>query len=506
MPAEIVGSKLHLDGYMYYRTRERNERTYWECLRSKKKECSARAVSIIGANGHIEIVRGPANSPHSHPPNVEENVAEKFNVRLKRRAHDHPEERPAQMLRTELQGVDPGVLSQLPEQPALVRKIQRARKKHMPASPRSLDDVLQIPDVYQKTLVGEMFLLHDSRPDDEDELSDDDVSDDESATEEPRRRRVIVFSTRKNIELLCESTIWFLDGTFKTAPAIFAQIFTVIGLRRRIGTRAGAEENVAIPLVYCLLSGKDQSLYEEALQAVHRAVHQFRVAPCAPIKIMTDFELAIIQATKKIFPATSVSACFFHLGQIIYRQIQAAGLQARYSDTEDRSIKKFSHMLMSLAFVPVGDIRRAFTTLRAACPAELHGVFDFFKKNYITGTPARGTRRATAPRYSPPLWNQYATALVKSHRTNNVSEGWHNRFSQVVGKHHPDLYSLLSEFQTEQGYTEICVQELALGKKVRYAPSKKWQDLQIRLESIAAEYDQVPILEYLANLSYNVSL
>ena len=94
-------------------------------------------------------------------------------------------------------------------------------------------------------------------------------------------------------------------------------------------------------------------------------------------------------------------------------------------------------------------------------------VFDFFNKNYVTGTPGRGNRRAVSSRYP----------LAKSHRTNNVSEGWHIRFRQVVGKHHPDLYSALSEFQKEQGYMEICVQELALGKKIKYATQKKWRDL-----------------------------
>ena len=123
MPFEIVRTKLHLDGYMYYRTRESNERTYWECRRSKLKECSARAVTILGADGHIAVERGPADSPHSHLPNVEENVAEKLNVQLKKRARDHTEQRPAQMLRTEHQGVDPGVLSQLPEQTVLVWEI-----------------------------------------------------------------------------------------------------------------------------------------------------------------------------------------------------------------------------------------------------------------------------------------------------------------------------------------------------------------------------------------------
>jgi len=38
-------------------------------------------------------------------------------------------------------------------------------------------------------------------------------------------------------------------------------------------------------------------------------------------------------------------------------------------------------------------------------------------------------------------------------------------FRLVAGKHHPDLYSALPEFQKEQGYMEICVQELALGER-----------------------------------------
>ena len=91
----------------------------------------------------------------------------------------------------------------------------------------------------------------------------------------------------------------------------------------------------------------------------------------------------------------------------------------------------------------------------------------------ISGKPARGRRRAVAPRYPPKIWNQYETAVTKSHRTNNVSEGWHNRFRVVVVKHHPDLYTAIGELQKEQGYTEICVAELSMGKKVKYAPKKK---------------------------------
>ena len=50
-----------------------------------------------------------------------------------------------------------------------------------------------------------------------DSLDDADPDDDDDKEyEEPQR--VVVFVTRRNIQLLCKSSVWFLDGTFKTSP------------------------------------------------------------------------------------------------------------------------------------------------------------------------------------------------------------------------------------------------------------------------------------------------
>ena len=53
---------------------------------------------------------------------------------------------------------------------------------------------------------------------------------------------------------------------------------------------------------------------------------------------------------------------------------------------------------------------------------------------------------------------------------------------------------------------EICVNELALGKKVKAAPTAKWRELQSRLEAIAPEYQTRPRLEYLRAIAANVSI
>lgn len=65
----------------------------------------------------------------------------------------------------------------------------------------------------------------------------------------------------------------------------------------------------------------------------------------------------------------------------------------------------------------------------------------FWKKLCFWSVSCSEGRKGILPRYPSAIWNQYQTALTGSHRTNNVSEGWHNRFQLVIGKHHPDLYS-----------------------------------------------------------------
>lgn len=80
----------------------------------------------------IELIKGPNESPHvNHAANFEAVEAGKLKNRVKRRAEEHLEARPAQILRTSLQQVPSGILSQLPERTNLVKTIQRQRLKNM---------------------------------------------------------------------------------------------------------------------------------------------------------------------------------------------------------------------------------------------------------------------------------------------------------------------------------------------------------------------------------------
>ena len=100
-------------------------------------------------------------------------------------------------------------------------------------------------------LLKENFLLYNSGSLFHEELSSEDEAEEPEHAE--ATHRVLVFATRRNIEFLCGSTTWFVDGTFSTSPNLFLQIFTILGIQ----TQAGRPEDViAILYIYAPLTSK----------------------------------------------------------------------------------------------------------------------------------------------------------------------------------------------------------------------------------------------------------
>ena len=97
---------------MYVRSRRHKERSYWDCRLVRSKECKARAITNIPtAGGTVVVYKGPDESKHSHPPNREKCEAKVAVAGMNRKVAEHPDLRPAQVLRDELAGIPPKVLS-----------------------------------------------------------------------------------------------------------------------------------------------------------------------------------------------------------------------------------------------------------------------------------------------------------------------------------------------------------------------------------------------------------
>ena len=100
--------------------------------------------------------------------------------------------------------------------------------------------------------------------------------------------RIIIFTTKRNLQLLSTTNFWYADGTFKTVPSLFNQLYTIHGVIN----------NDVLPLVYILMSKRTESSYRKLFFELKTLESSL-----SPMTIMTDFEKGAINVLKKIiFP------------------------------------------------------------------------------------------------------------------------------------------------------------------------------------------------------------
>ncbi|XP_052562905.1 uncharacterized protein LOC120416610 [Culex pipiens pallens] len=157
--------------------------------------------------------------------------------------------------------------------------IIRRRRKQMPREPTDGDDYQSIDDRYQQTLGGEKFLQTNiATPD----------------------GRILIFSTASNMRHLSLAKIWLMDGTFVTAPTNFAQVFSIHGNINEGNVRR------FVPLVFMLLPRKNEATYKTAFEGLSEIAADMSLE-LEPTVIKSDFELALLNASRFVFTKTTLS-------------------------------------------------------------------------------------------------------------------------------------------------------------------------------------------------------
>ena len=110
------------------------------------------------------------------------------------------------------------ILAEVPDRLNLRKQISRTRLRNLPPNPFRLSDLQDILTQHQQTLNGSNFLLYDSLDDDNDDIG-----------------RILIFATADNLVQLFKCNVWFVDGTFKTAPSLFFQLFPILGAVKQTG-------------------------------------------------------------------------------------------------------------------------------------------------------------------------------------------------------------------------------------------------------------------------------
>lgn len=301
--------------------------------------------------------------------------------------------------------------------------------------------------------------------------------------------RILIFTTTKSLCLLSEAPIWLMDGTFCTAPQGFCQIFTI-----HAGIGDGDLRRF-LPLVYMLLPKKDEATYMAAFEELCEIASRSEIE-LEPTLLMTDFELAQINAAKKTFETAAMHGCYFHLCQNMYKKIQQLGFQTIYGNSY--RVQLLFKQLTSLAFLPAAEIPRAFDELRKNSSNMLPAFFDYMSDYYIHGKQLKKKRRAAI--FPPALWSVHENVLKNIPRTSNNLEGWHCKWNGLLKAGNPPFYSVVTQFQNEERSVNAELLRMLQGEQPKKR-SKKSVVLDEKLRQVVTNYDRTKNLDFLTGVA-----
>lgn len=308
---------------------------------------------------------------------------------------------------------------------------------------------------------------------------------------------ILIFTTTENIRHLSRAKYWIMDGTFKTAPIIFKQLYT-------IHAPVGGTNQKIVPLLYALMTAKSEELYKRLFQELNEMANREDIE-LKPDFVITDFEMAAINAVKFEFPGVQNKGCFFHLGQSVYRKIQNLQLASRYGTDEDFSIK--IRQIPALAFLSPLEIPEAFDNLKPQLPEEAADLIKWFEDNYVHGRVRKRLRNGNTtrwpPLFPPDLWSVFENEELGFPRTQNKVEAWHRRWQTLVGRAHVGVFSLIVEIQKEQDTTEGEIERINRGQ----APQKRRKEdanKEMRLQTIIQNKANRSIQDFIRAIAHSI--
>ena len=116
--------------------------------------------------------------------------------------------------------------------------------------------------------------------------------------------------------------------------------------------------------------------------------------------------------------------------------------------------------------------------------------------------------RRVPPMFHPSVWSVHNATMEGNPRTNNVCEGWNNKFHTLVGSSHPSIWTAIKWFQREQSTVITIVQQDSVGTQPAKRVSQKLVLLQKRIQNLC--HDRVSgrktVPEFLHGIACNIRL
>ncbi|CAF4453163.1 unnamed protein product [Rotaria socialis] len=291
----IVGKKRPQNGIVFknyhfgMKRINKNGTQVWICTH---KLCNA-AINIC--NGSIvktSSIKPDGSHEFEHQPKMSLDIYECIKS-IKRRIEEEPTAAVSLLYDQQVKKFrrENGTAASIPVFDRVKSSLYEYRSSKQPPVPKALSSI-DIPYRLTRTLLDQNFLLCNNQL----------VS-------------VVGFASSIGIKLLGDNAHWNADGTFRTAPKLFYQSYSI-----------HVWDNFSMkPVIYAALPNKNTNTYDTFLNELI-VYAQINGISLTPKSILIDFEMAAHQAFSKNFPTAKIKGCQFHFGQNIWRQIKKKGL------------------------------------------------------------------------------------------------------------------------------------------------------------------------------------
>ena len=235
-----------------------------------------------------------------------------------------------------------------------------------------------------------------------------------------------MFGTLANLQRLCSSSVVSINGTFKVGPRLFYQLYVI----------HSHCYNTVLPELVCLLPDKQTKTYHRLFTLIQSKCIDHQIA-LSPSTIIVDFEVAVHNVVRSVFPNSTLHGCLFHYGQALSRKLPELGLSSnRHSDHD--AIMNWFRLFIGVAFVPSAQVTTAFALFKEHYTPNCRRCKEFnlyFFDTWLTGS------------YPVSICNQFRAEVPL---TKNNCEGYNSRPAKRALKPHLNMYELILLFRDEQ--------------------------------------------------------
>ena len=88
--------------------------------------------------------------------------------------------------------------------------------------------------------------------------------------------------------------------------------------------------SIRMQYFYSLLENKTGAAYRKVFDVILEKAQEHNITIKLPSVVMTDFEVAIINAAKSVIGANTVRCCLFHLAHAVYRRVKSLEMVLDY--------------------------------------------------------------------------------------------------------------------------------------------------------------------------------